>query len=418
MIDFLDHGKRRNATRAIEIGVACEADATPSEGLRMSHSNASGPLQGLRVVEFATVGPVTLCGMLLADAGATVLRIDRAGDVDLGTKRPARFDLMRRGRMAVVLDLKTRQDQDTAREIVRDADVLLEGFRPGVMERLRLGPDECLELQPRLVYGRMTGWGQDGPLAHAAGHDINYVAITGALHSIGRRGAPPSIPLNVLGDFGGGAMFLAFGVLAAVHEAARSGRGQVVDASVADGVLSLMTMVYGMRAAGLWQCERGTNTIDSGSPSYDVYECADGQWVAIGAIEKRFYDQLLAKLELDPASVPDRAERANWPALRELLAARFRTRTQQEWCERLEGTDCCFAPVLDLDSAKKHAHLRARGAFEERDGVVQPAPAPRFGRTPGAAGPVLPRATGQDALLQWWGRERFEQVMASGPRSA
>jgi alpha-methylacyl-CoA racemase len=377
----------------------------------------SGPLAGLRVVEFAGLGPAPMCAMLLADQGATVLRIERTQAVELGMPRELRHDLLQRGREPLALDLKSASGRAAALEIVADADALIEGFRPGVMERLGLGPDACLARNPRLVYGRMTGWGQSGPLAQAAGHDVNYIAITGALHAIGRRGQPPTIPLNLVGDFGGGSLYLAFGLMAALFEAGRSGRGQVVDAGIVDGALSLMTMHYGTLASGKMSTERGSNVGDGGAPFYNVYECADGRWVTIAPVEGRFFDELLRRLDIPAAAAPDRWDRSAWAALQEQLAARFKTRTQAEWCALLEGSDACFAPVLAMDEVASHPHMAERGAIVEVDGVPQPAPAPRFSRTP--AGPLRPpRSVDRDAALAslsaWFGPERYQALQSGG----
>lgn len=363
-----------------------------------------GPLSGIKIIEIAGLGPCPMCAMLLAELGATVLRIERREPVELGLKRPLRFDLLRRSRSAIALDLKTPQAIAVVLELVSGADALIEGFRPGVMERLGLGPDVCLARNPRLVYGRVTGWGQDGPLAQAAGHDLNYVAVTGVLNAIGQRGQPPTPPLNLVGDFGGGALYLAMGVLAGIVNAQRSGQGQVVDAAMVDGTASLATFFYGLHAAGLIPGERGTNAIDSGSHFCNVYQCADGKWVAISPTEGRFHADLLRRMELDPADVGEQSDRANWPRAYAILAARFKTKTRAEWCALLEGTDACFAPVLSWDEAPEHPHLRARHTFVEVDGVVQPAPAPRFSRTP-LATPMPPQPVtpaGTDAALDAW----------------
>ena len=377
----------------------------------------SGPLAGLKVVEFAGLGPAPMAAMLLADQGATVLRIERTEAVELGMKRQLRHDLLQRNREPLALDLKSAAGRAAAMEIVADADALIEGFRPGVMERLELGPAPCLARNPRLVYGRMTGWGQHGPLAQAAGHDANYIALTGALHAIGRRGEPPTIPMNLVGDFGGGSLYLAFGLMAALFEAGRSGRGQVVDAGIVDGALSLLTMQYGSLAAGLVSTARGSNVGDGGAPFYNVYRCADGEWVSVAAVETRFFEELLRRLEIPAQDVPDRWDRSKWPALHELLAARFETRTRAQWCALLEGSDACFAPVLAMDEVASHPHMAARGAIVEVDGVPQPAPAPRFSRTP--AGPVrAPQAADRTAALAtlsaWFGAGRFEALREAG----
>lgn len=359
-----------------------------------------GPLAGLKVMELAGVGPAPMCAMLLADLGATVLRVERSSPVELGLERPPHLNLLNRGRQVLALDLKSRDGVEVALALAERADVLIEGFRPGVMERLGLGPDECLARNPRLVYGRMTGWGQDGPLAAAAGHDLNYIAITGALDAIGRRGQPPSIPLNLVGDFGGGALYLALGVLSALHEATRSGRGQVVDAAIVDGTLSLMTAMYGTVAAGMWNPERGTNVLDSGAPFYNVYECADGRYVSVAAVELRFFRELLARIGIDESEIPDRLDRASWSKAQALLADRFRMRTRDEWCQVLEGTDSCFAPVLSVAEASSHPQVGARKSLIDIAGVTQPAPAPRFSRT-AARTPQPPRNVSRDEALGW-----------------
>ncbi|KDD03845.1 CoA-transferase family III protein [Bordetella bronchiseptica MBORD681] len=366
-----------------------------------------GPLQGTRVVELAGIGPAPMACMLLADLGAEVVRIERAEPVELGVARPARYNLLMRNRCLVAADLKQPAMVEQALDLVARADVLVEGFRPGVAERLGLGPQACQARNPRLVYGRMTGWGQSGPLAQVAGHDLNYVALTGIIHAIGRAGQPPSIPLALTGDMAGGALYLALGVLAALLERGRSGLGQVIDAAIVDGAASLATVFYGLCAAGLWQDARGTNILDGGAPFYDVYECADGAWISVGPIEARFYAQLLEKLELRAQDVGARDDRAAWPRARMAIASRFRTRTRDAWCALLEGSDVCFAPVLSFAEAPAHAHLKARGTFVEVDGVVQPAPAPRFGRTP----PATPRPPSESpdstlaAVLARWAAE-------------
>jgi crotonobetainyl-CoA:carnitine CoA-transferase CaiB-like acyl-CoA transferase len=376
-----------------------------------------GPLSGFRLVEFEAIGPAPMCGMLLADLGAKVLRIERVEKVELGSERPLRYEVLLRGRERLALDLKTAAGKAAALEIVSRADAVIEGLRPGAMERLGLGPRDCQARNPRLVYGRMTGWGQDGPLAQAAGHDINYIALSGALHATGRAGAPPAVPLNIVGDFGGGALYLALGVVSALLHAQRTGEGQVVDASVLEGTLSLMAMHFGSAAAGLWNMERGSNLIDSGAPFYDVYECADGQWISVGAIESRFFDQLLARLEVPRADFADRRDRTCWPRLRATLAERFRSRRREEWCRLLEGTDCCFAPVLSMQESALHPHVVARRALVENAGVIQPNVAPRFSATPGAVGaPPRPvsRSEAQESLRAWFGAGRLEQPEACG----
>jgi alpha-methylacyl-CoA racemase len=340
-----------------------------------------GPLAGIKVVELAGIGPGPMCAMVLADLGATVLRIERPGPQDLGVARPRRFDLLLRGRRALALDLKRPEAKALALRLVESADALIEGFRPGVTERLGLGPEECLARNPRLVYGRVTGWGQEGPLAQAAGHDINYISLVGALHAFGRRGQAPVPPLNLLGDFAAGALYLALGVVCGVLEAGRSGKGQVIDAAMVDGTASLLTAFHGLIAADLATHERGTNTLDTGAHFYNAYECADGRWISVAAIEGKFYAQLLRRLDIDPATMPSQMDRARWPAAQDRLAELFKTRTREEWCHLLEGTDACFAPVLTTDEAPHHPHNQARRTYIEIDGIIQPAPAPRFSRT-------------------------------------
>jgi alpha-methylacyl-CoA racemase len=340
--------------------------------------------------------------MLLADLGAEVIRIDRPGPPPLPFPMPPEADLLRRGRPSVALDLKHPDGLGAALDLVERADVLLEGYRPGVAERLGLGPDDCLARNPRLVYGRMTGWGQDGPLAQRAGHDSGYIAITGALAAIGRAGGPPQLPLNLLGDFGGGGMYLVVGVLAALLESRLSGQGQVVDAAIVDGTAHLSSMIVGMVAGGAWSSERGRNFLDSGVPFYDVYETSDGGWMAVGPLEQPFYDELLVRLGLTEAA-PNRLDPSEWPALRSLLAETFGTRTRDEWAEHFFDSDACVAPVLSFEEAPRHPHLAARGTYVERDGVVQPAPAPRFSRTPGAltSPPPEPGSDTRAALTAW-----------------
>jgi len=363
-----------------------------------------GPLAGIKVLELAGIGPGPMCAMLLADMGATVLRIERPGPRDLGIPRPLRYDLLLRGRRSVVVDLKAPAGKTLAWRLVERADALIEGFRPGVTERLGLGPDDCLARNPRLVYGRVTGWGQDGPLAQAAGHDINYIALVGALHAIGHRGGPPTPPLNLLADYAGGALYLAFGLVCGILEARRSGQGQVVDTAMVDGVASLMTAFHGMVAAGLATHERGANHTDTGAHFYNVYECADGRWISVAPIEGKFYAELLRRLDLDPASLPPQMDRERWPEAQARLAELFKTRSREEWCALLEGTDACFAPVLTTDEALTHPHNRARGTYVEIDGIVQPAPAPRFSRTRPDV-PIPPQPTGpqhaEAALAPW-----------------
>ncbi len=342
-----------------------------------------GPLHGVKVIELAGIGPGPMAAMLLADMGATVLRIERKEPAGLGVPRPQRFDLLLRNRRSVPLDLKEEGAVSLVLDMVESADILIEGFRPGVAERLGLGPEACHARNPRLVYGRITGWGQDGPMAQDVGHDLNYIALTGALHAIGRAGQAPTPPINLVGDFGGGSLYLVAGVLAALHEAGRSGRGQVVDAAMVDGVASLMTQPHGTFAAGMMTNERGTNVTDSGAPFYDVYECADRRWISLAPVERKFYAEALRILGL-PELLSKQWDRQAWPEAKDRIAAVVRTRTQTQWCEAFHGVEACFAPVLTLDEAPEHPHLKARGTYVEVDGVVQPMPAPRFSRTPSA----------------------------------
>jgi len=355
-----------------------------------------GPLTGLKVIEIEGIGPAPMCAMLLADLGAEIVRIARKTPSGLGRPRPLRFNLPMRNRRAIALDLKDPHAIEFLLSLVKSADVLIEGFRPGVMERLGLGPDVCHAANERLVYGRMTGWGQSGPLKDVAAHDINYISITGALNQIGRRGQPPTQPLNLVGDFGGGALYLAFGIMSAVYETQQSGKGQVVDAAIVDGVASLLTSLYGLHAGGLVS-ERGTNPTDTGSHFYNTYKCADGKWISVGAIETKFYNELLRLLEIDPKSLAGQWDSAGWDNSHALLTELFQRSTRDEWCAVLEGTDVCFAPVLTLEEAPNHPHLRARGTFVEIDGIVQPAPAPRFSRTP-AGTPTPPEAADQSGV--------------------
>lgn len=364
---------------------------------------ASGPLAGLKVVEMVGLGPAPFCAMLLADMGAEVIRIDRPGATGALGLAP-RHDVAARGRRSLALDLRKPGAVDVVLALVARADALVEGYRPGVMERLGLGPDACLARNARLVYGRMTGWGQQGPLAHAAGHDINYMALSGALHAIGPADRPPPPPLNYVGDYGGGAMLLAFGLMCALHEAGRSGRGQVVDAAMTDGAALLSAMFYGMRAGGQWHMERGANLLDGGAPFYGCYACADGKYVAVGALEPQFHAELIERLELNVQDFLPQDDRAQWPARRRKLAARFAERTRDAWCALLEGSDACFAPVLDFDEAPQHRQHRERGAFVSVDGVTQPAAAPRFSRTPaGQPGSVAEPGMDSAAVLRDWG---------------
>lgn len=357
--------------------------------IRKTHK-MPGPLAGIKVVEMAGLGPAPFCAMMLADMGADVVRIERPNPASV-TAATGHYDVTARGRRTLALDLKDSAAVASVLGLVTRADVLIEGFRPGVMERLGLGPEPCLARQPALVYGRMTGWGQTGPLAHAAGHDINYIAISGALHGIGKSGEAPVVPLNYVGDFGGGAMMLAFGILCALHHVRAGGSGQVVDAAMTDGAALLSAMMYGMHAAGVWSTRRGENMLDGGAHFYGTYACADGKYVSIGAIEPQFYAQLLEKTGLSDPAFSEQHDMRNWPALKKRLAQVFLTKTREQWCVLLEGTDVCFSPVLDWDEAPLHLHNQARQTFVTVDGVVQPAPAPRFSRTPPAPPEGVPR---------------------------
>ena len=364
-----------------------------------------GPLHGIKIVEFAALGPAPMGAMILADLGAEVVRIERK--LPPGAKPGSELfdpelDILNRSRRVVTLDLKKPEGLAAARQLIAGADILIEGFRPGVMERLGLGPDECLGSNPRLVFGRMTGWGQTGPLANAAGHDINYLSLSGALHAIGEPGGKPVVPLNLVADCGGGAMLLVVGVLAALLEARSSGQGQVVDAAMTDGSALLMTMMYTLKAMGEWTQQRGSNLLDGGAHFYDTYRCADGKYISIGPIEPQFYALFLDKTGLADPDFSQQWDRARWPELKVRLAAHLATRSRDEWCALLEGTDACVAPVLDMDEAPEHPHNRARGTFIEVGGVVQPAPAPRFSRsTPAKPRPPLAGATGEDVLADW-----------------
>ena len=376
-----------------------------------------GPLTGIKVVELAGIGPGPMCAMLLSDLGAEVIRVDRLAAVDLGLERERQFNVLNRGRRSVAVDLMSPEGVEAVLRLVESADALIEGFRPGVMEKLGLGPDVCLARNPRLVFGRMTGWGQDGPMAKAAGHDINYIALTGAVHSIGIAGGPPVPPLNLVGDFGGGALYLAFGVCAALLEARSSGLGQVVDVSMVDGASSLMAAIYGLHGSGAWANERGTNVLDTGAHFYGTYECADGNYVSIGSIEGKFHDELLEKLGLTAQDIPDRMDNDRWVEHKARLVELFKAKTRDEWCVIMEGTDICFAPVLNLDEAPKHPHNVARGTFVEIEGVVQPGPAPRFSRTPGQVqGPPAARGEhSREALADWgFSVEELAKLEANG----
>jgi len=364
----------------------------------MADTERGGPLTGLRVIELAGIGPIQLAGMVLADLGADVVRVERHGGQGYV---PAEREVLHRSRPSLALDLRSPAGTAAVLTMADRADVLVEAYRPGVAERMGLGPDVCLARNPALIYGRMTGWGQDGPLAARAGHDINYLAVTGALSAIGRPDAAPVPPLNLAADFGGGTMFLLLGILAALHERHASGRGQVIDAAMVDGASCLMTMVYSQFGSGLWRNERSANLLDGGAPFYDTYECADGRYVAVGALEPRFFANLVATLDL--TDVPDQDDRAAWPRLRELFATAFGARTRDEWAAVFTDVDACVSPVLDLAEAPAGEHLAARGTFTEEFGVVQPASAPRFSRTPGRirSTPSEPGADSVDVLRRW-----------------
>jgi len=377
----------------------------------------SGPLAGLRVVEMAGIGPAPMAAMLLADLGATVIRIERQAPTGLGVPRPPKFNLLNRNRHSASFDLKSKEGIDATLELIEQADALIEGFRPGTMERLGLGPDVCLARNPKLVYGRMTGWGQEGPLAKIAGHDMNYLGLTGALAAIGRKDQLPSPPLNLVADYGGGALYLAFGVVSAILSARQTGEGQVVDTAMVDGAASLMLSAYGLHAAGLYSDKRGDNILDSGAPWYDVYECADGGLLAVAPIEQKFRDEFYQILGIDRANLGDDDDKANWPAVREVLTAKIREKTRAEWEKAFEGSDACVSPVLDMAEAPTHPHIAARGTFIEIDGVSQPGPAPRFSRTVPAkpTGPELPGAGTEAALAEWgFSAERIADMKARG----
>jgi alpha-methylacyl-CoA racemase len=370
-----------------------------------------GPLSGLKIVEFAGIGPGPFCGMLLSDLGADVVRVDRKG---AGRANPS--DVTSRGRRSVALDLKSPDAIEAVLKLLESADGLIEGFRPGVMERLGLGPDVVLKRNPKLVFGRMTGWGQFGPYAKAAGHDMNYIAITGALHAIGTSDKPVP-PLNLVGDFGGGALYLAFGLMAGIIHARETGQGQVIDCAMSDGAASLMAMFYGFKGAGIWKDERRSNLLDGGAHFYDTYQCSDGKWISIGSIEPQFYALLLEKTGITDPQFANQMSRDEWPELKAKLAAVLAKKTQAEWCAIMDATDICFAPVLTLDEAPNHPHNAARETFVTVEGVVQPAPAPRFSATPGVIQGPPPKigAHNDEALSQWgFSSAEIEALKAKG----
>ena len=360
-----------------------------------------GPLEGVKVVEVGGIGPGPFCGMMLSDMGANIIRIDRKG---YRGRVDSKYDILHRGRRSIGLDLKKPEGVEAALKLVEQADALQEGFRPGVMEKMGLGPDVCLKRNPKLVYGRMTGWGQEGPISQASGHDINYIALTGALYSIGRAGQNPVPPLNLVGDFGGGGMLLAFGIVCALHEAQKTGQGQVVDAAMVDGAATLMTMFYGLRAAGEWTDQRASNFLDTGAHYYDTYETADGKWISVGSIEPQFYALLLKHTGIEDPDFKVQNDRTKWPEWKTKIAEIFKTKTRDEWCEIMEGTDVCFGPVLTMEEAPKHPHNVFRKTFVEVEGVLQPGPAPRFSRTkPEIQGPPLMQGEHTEAALADWG---------------
>ena len=373
----------------------------------------AGPLTGFRIIELAGIGPGPFCGMMLADMGAEVIRIDRPGG---NPSAEGGHDVLFRSRQSIAVNLKNPQGVDTVLKLCESADAIFEGYRPGVAERLGVGPQDCMSRNPKLVYGRMTGWGQDGPLAQSAGHDINYISISGALHAMGRRGEKPALPLNLIGDFGGGGMMLAFGMVCAMLEAQRSGKGQVIDCAMHEGSAALMAMFYGLRANGLFSDQRGSHMLDSGAHFYDVYETSDGKYISVGSIEPQFYALLKEKAGLD-AGFDEQLNPALWPQQKEKIAAIFRSKSRDQWCQIMQGSDVCFAPVLGLEEAPKHPHNVARGSFIDVDGVTQHAPTPRFSRTPSGT-PEAMRKSGTDTratlLRSGFSAEQIEALIENG----
>jgi alpha-methylacyl-CoA racemase len=364
-----------------------------------------GPLAGVRIIEMAGIGPAPFAAMMLSDMGAEVVRVDRREAADLGIPgRAPKFEVLHRGRSSIAVDVKAEAGCEVVKRLVAKADAIIEGFRPGVMERLGLGPDVLLKINPKLVFGRMTGFGQDGPLANQAGHDINYIALAGVLHAIGRKGEAPVPPLNLVGDFGGGGMLLAFGVVCALLEAQKSGKGQVVDAAMVDGSAALMGLIYGLYSQGTWKDERGVNILDTGSPWYGTYQTKDGKWLAVGAIEKRLYEEFVQRIGLKLAELPKQHDRNGWPQLRQKFAEIIAGKTRAEWEQVFEGSDACVAPVLSLGEVENYPHNKARKTFMSVDGVLQPAPAPRFSRTvPEAGKPARQVGSDTERVLAAWG---------------
>jgi len=380
---------------------------------------SKGPLVGVRIIEIASIGPGPFAAMMLADAGAEIIRVDRPQPSSWGGLDP-RVDLLNRGRRSIALDLKAPGAYEVVLRLIEGADALIEGFRPGVAERLGIGPEICLKRNPRLVYGRMTGYGQDGPLANSAGHDIDYIALAGALYPIGRAGEVPVPPLNLVADFGGGGMLMAFGIATALLSVARTGEGQVVDAAMVDGVALLTTMLHGLLAGGMWREERGSNLLDTGAPFYEVYETKDGQFVAVGALEPQFYRELLSVVGLSEEELPPQEDADSWPRVKQILAEVFKTKSRDEWCSLSMDRDACIAPVLSPLEAPRHSHNQARGSYVEKDGLTQPAPAPRFSRTPSALGlpPPVPGEHTEEILLEaGYSHSEIEELISKGVAS-